>query len=183
MDLLNMRTVVFSYAISNFICVIVMAVLWIQNRRRFAGLGFWLTDFVLQFLALVLLALRGSVPDFLSMTVSNALVIGGSILLYIGLTHFTGKRGPQLHNYTLLAVFILLHAFYAFIAPSLPARNILISLGLLAICSQCAWLTLIRVPVEFRRITRGVGYVFISQSTWWHPQGAISTTPRSMTPW
>ena len=136
MNLLDMRTVIFSYAISNLICMIVIAILWKQNRRRFAGLGFWLADFVMQFIALVLVALRGIVPDFLSMTVSNTMVIGGTILLFIGLEHFTGKRGPQVHNYILLAVFIVVHAYFVFVLPNLAVRNIIISLGLLVICSQ-----------------------------------------------
>ena len=107
MDFLDMRTVIFSYTISNFICMILMTILWNQNRRKFAGLELWLADFVAQFLAMVLILLRGLVPDFLSMTVSNALVVGGTILLYIGLEQFTGKRSSQIHNFILLGVFLV----------------------------------------------------------------------------
>jgi diguanylate cyclase (GGDEF)-like protein/PAS domain S-box-containing protein len=161
MNLLDARTVVFSYAISNFVCMIVMAILWKQNRRRFPGLGFWLADFIMQFFALVLIILRGIVPDFLSMTVSNTMIIGGTILLLIGLEHFTGKRGPQIHNYILLAAFIVAHAYFVFVLPNLAVRNIIISLGLLAICSHAAWLMLHRVKAGMRPITRGVGQVFL----------------------
>jgi len=160
MNLLDMRTVIVSYAISNFICMIVMAFLWRQNRTRFAGLGYWMADFTMQFGALALVALRGIAPDFLSMTVSNAMVIGGTILIYIGLEHFTEKRGPQRHNYFLLAAFILIHLYFVYILPSLTIRNIIISLGLLAICFQCAWLMLWRVTPAMRTITNQVGYVF-----------------------
>jgi diguanylate cyclase (GGDEF)-like protein/PAS domain S-box-containing protein len=162
MNLLDIRTVLFSYTLSNLVCMIVMAFLWIQNHRRFAGLGFWMASFIIQFTALVLLDLRNIAPGFLSMTVSNTLVIGGTVLIYAGLERFTGKRGPQVHNYILLAVFFLLHTLFVFVFPSLTVRNILFSLGLLAICSQCAWLTLRRVNPEMRRITRGVGYVFVA---------------------
>jgi hypothetical protein len=58
--MLDMKTVIFSYIISNIICVIVIASLWIYNRRRFMGLGFWLADFAMQFAAVVLASLRGS---------------------------------------------------------------------------------------------------------------------------
>jgi diguanylate cyclase (GGDEF)-like protein/PAS domain S-box-containing protein len=161
MNLLDMRTVIFSYGISNLICMIVMIALWRQNHQKFAGLGFWLADFSLQFIALVLLVPRGMIPDFLSMTVSNAMVVGGTILLYIGLEHFAGKRGPQLHNYILLVVFILVHIYFVLVFPSLTVRNILFSLALLILCSQCAWLMLRRVDPEKRLITSGVGYVLI----------------------
>lgn len=162
MNLLDMRTVILSYTISNLICLVVIAILWKRNRRRFPGLGFWLADFLLQFFSLGLVALRGVIPDFLSMTVSNTLVIGGTLSLYIGLEHFTGTRGRQIHNYILLLIFAVVHAYFVFVFPSLVARNLLISLGLLIICFQCAWLMLLRVAPEMRLSTRGVGYVFLA---------------------
>ncbi|MBN2392246.1 MAG: hypothetical protein JXR84_16075, partial [Anaerolineae bacterium] len=92
MDLLDMRTLILNYLVSNALCAGVVALLWLQNRRRFAGLSLWLTDFIMQTAALVLIALRGIVPDWISMIVSNVLVIGGTILLYIGLERFVGQR-------------------------------------------------------------------------------------------
>jgi len=160
MYLLEMRTVVFGYAISNLICTIVMAVLWAQNRRRFAGLGYWAAGFASLFIALVILTLRGIEPGLPPNMGSNALVIGGIILIYIGLEHFTGVRGSQFHNYILLGGFVLLDVIFTFVLPSLTLRNIVFSLGLLAICSQCAWLMLRRAEAEMRPITPVVGYVF-----------------------
>lgn len=164
MNLLDMRTVIFCYAVSNLLCMIVMAILWKQNRTRFAGLGFWLGDFVMQFTALVLIAIRGKVPDVLSMTGSNSLIIGGTILMYIGLERFTGKRGPQRHNYMILAGFVLIHAYFVFVLPNMAVRTILFTVAVLAICYQCAWLMLRRVAPEMRAVTRGVGHVFIAFS-------------------
>jgi len=157
-----MRTVVFSYTISNFIAMIVMIILWIQNRKRFAGMGYWAADFILQFMALALLSLRGFILNFLSMTGSNAMVITGTILIYIGFERFTGKRGPQLQNYVLLALFIISHLFFVFRYDRLIARNIIFSLALLIICFQCSWLLLLRVPKKMRSKTKGVGYVFLA---------------------
>jgi PAS domain S-box-containing protein len=158
---MDMRTIVLSYIISNTICAAVIASLWVQNRKRFAGLGFWLADFVMQMVTIALVSLRGIVPDFMSIVVSNALMILGTILLYVGLERFVEKRGPQIHNAILLVIFILVHIYFAFIQPSLALRDINISLGLLAICSQIAWLMLHRADAEMRPITRGVGYVMI----------------------
>jgi hypothetical protein len=142
MNLIDMKTVITSYVISNAICAAVMMFLWWQNRKHFAGLGFWLADFVMQFTALLPIALRGVVPDLVSMVVGNALVIAGTILLYMGLEHFVGKRGAQVHNVVLLATFIIVHTYFVLVQPSLTALNINLSLGLLAICFQCAWLML-----------------------------------------
>src|SRR5271157_1717590 len=112
MNPLDVRTVILSYIISNGICAVVVGSLWFQDRRRLAGLGLWLADFIAQFVSLLLIALRGRIPDFISATVSNALIIGGTILLYIGLEQFVGKPGKQIHNVILLAVFIFVHAYF-----------------------------------------------------------------------
>jgi PAS domain S-box-containing protein len=160
--MIDMRTVIFSYIISNAICATVITFLWLYNRRRFAGLGFWLADFILQFVALLLVVIRGILPDFLTMTVSNTLIVGGTLLLLMGLERFVGKRGPQIHNIILLAIFICVHTWFTIIHPSLDARNILFSLGLLVICSQCTWLLLRRVDAEVFPITRNIGIIFVA---------------------
>lgn len=162
MNFIDMRTIILSYTVSNAICAAVVTFLWLQNRRRFAGLGFWLADFVMQFVAIMLIALRGAVPDLVSMVVSNTLLILGTILLYAGLERFVEKRSPQVHNAILLVVFILVHMYFVVIQPNLVARNINISVGLLLLCSQAAWLMLYRANAGVRPITRGVGVVFVA---------------------
>ena len=161
MNLLDMKTVIVSYIISNAICMMVVLFLCIHNRRRFDGLGFWLADFVMQFLALLLVVLRGFIPDWMSMTVSNALIIGGTVFLYAGLERFIGKRSSQIHNILLLAVFIPSHAYFV-VHPNLGIRNLIFSLGLLAICAQCAWLMLRRVDLELYSLTKGIGMLFVT---------------------
>ena len=160
--MIDIRTVLVSYAVSNAICAVVIALLWLGHRKRYSGLGFWLADFAMQFIALILVALRGSIPDFVSIIVSQALIVGGTILLLIGLERFVDKRTSQIHNYVFLAVFLVVHSYFSFIQPSLLARNINFSLGLIVICAQCAWLMIRRVDAEMLPITRGVGSVFLA---------------------
>lgn len=158
--MIDMRTIIISYLISNAICVSVIMLLWLHNRRRFAGLGYWLADFIIQFLALMLNAMRGILPDFLALTISNTLLIGGALLLYIGLEHFTERRGSQLHNWIFLAIFMFAHGWFTLVDPNLAMRNIIFSVGLLFMCFQCAWLCLRRVEPEMFPITRGLGAIF-----------------------
>jgi PAS domain S-box-containing protein len=164
MNFLDIRTVLVSSVISGFICMVVMLSLWLRSRRRSTALGFWMADFVMQFAAMLLIALRGVLPDFISMVVGNALVIGGTLFLYIGLERYLGKTSRQWPNYIYLAAFILTHTYFAFVQPSLPARNINLSLGLLVVCSQCAWLLLRRVDSAMRSDTRSVGMIFTAYS-------------------
>ncbi len=160
MKLFDIRTVIFSFSVSNLIAMTVMIILWKQNRKRFPGLGFWMADYIMQFTALALLALRGIIPNFLSMTASNSLIICGTILMYIGFDLFTGKRSLHIHNFILLALFIISHSYFVFFIDSLTIRNILFSFVLLILCVQCAHLLLLRVDLKMYSVTKGVGFVF-----------------------
>jgi hypothetical protein len=56
-------------------------------------------------------------------------------------------------------VFAAVHTYFAFGQPSWAARTINLSLGLLVLCFQSAWLLLRRVEAGLLPITRGVGYL------------------------
>ena len=160
MNFLDMRTVLFSYIVSNSLCLLVMILMWRKNRRQFAGLDLWLADFLLQFLALALISLRNIIPAFFSMVISNSFAIGGTILLYSGLERFTGRTGWKKRNLILFIAFFAVHIYFAFVRVSLFARNINVSLGLLAICAQCSCLMLSHARKRGIRGAMPVGIVF-----------------------
>lgn len=158
----DIRTIIYSYLITNLICLVAMTLLWFRNRTRLAGLNFWVAAFAMQCLATLLLVFSGRIPESLSIVVSNTVSIGGAILLYMGLERFVSKKTSQAHNYLLLAVFILLQFYFAFIHPSDLMRGIILSVGIMLIGAQSAWLTLYRTDAEMRQVTRGLGYVFLA---------------------
>ena len=160
MKFLDPRTVIFIGIVTYIICTVVIVLLWRNSRKGFAGTAFWAADFAFQTAALILIVLRGTVPDWMSIVLANAMVMAGAVLGYMGLERFLGKRGPQVQNYLLLAVFTSVHAYFAFIEPSLFARNLNISITLMIICFQCTWLLLIKVEKEMRPMTRAAGFVF-----------------------
>src|SRR4030042_5562289 len=160
MILLDMRTIIFSNVLTDIVCVMVILLLWHQNRNRFAGTSFWVFDYVFQTAALFLIILRGNIPDWMSMVLANTLVIAGALLGYMGLGRFVGKKISQVHNYVLLAAFASVHAYFALVQPNLAARNLNLSVGLLIICFQCMWLLVHRVEPGMRQLTLGVGIVF-----------------------
>ncbi|MEI7671951.1 MAG: PAS domain S-box protein, partial [Deltaproteobacteria bacterium] len=159
MYLLDMRTIVFSYLITNIICVWFVVQLWRQNRNRFAGTVFWVIDFLFQAVALFLIVMRGAIPDWISMILSNTLVISGAILGFVGQERFLGKKGPQIQNYLLVILFISVHSYFALIQPNLAVRNLNIAVALLLVCFQSVWLMWRRVEPGRRSLTFGVGMV------------------------
>jgi PAS domain S-box-containing protein len=160
MNLLDVRTVIISHAITDVVCTVVLASLWARNRKRFAGTLYWLIDFAFQATASLLIVLRGSIPDWISIGFSNTLVLTGAFLGYWGFLRFIEKKGTQIHNYILLVAFVAVHFYFIYLKPDLSARNFNLSLGLMIVCIQCAWLLLSRNKHGLHRMTRPVGLIF-----------------------
>ena len=152
LSILDIRTLMMGYMVSLFICVGVMTIVWQQNRLRFGATSYWLANFVLQLLVLVLIVLRGLIPDFLSIIVSGFFAISGAILLLVGLQRHVGKQSSQQHNFALLLVFVVIHTYFTYAEPSLIARNINYSLFLIVMCGQAAWVMLAGIAPQQRRM-------------------------------
>ena len=162
MNLLDMKTLILNQTVTYVICTVVVGLLWQQNRRRFQGLGYWLASFALSSISIVLIILRGAIPDWLSIVIGgSALPVGSAILLYIGLEKFVGLRSRQWHNLALLLVSMACHTYFTYVQLSLQMRNVTFSIITLLIDLQIAWLMLRRVSPAQRPVTRQVGYIFI----------------------
>jgi PAS domain S-box-containing protein len=157
----DLRTIFFNYILTNIVSLIVMIILWQQSRKRFEGTFYLIIDFLFQVLCVLLIFLRGHIPDFVSIDIANLFAVSGAVLGYIGLEYFTGKKSNQIHNYLLIAAFFAIHIYFTFVQPDLAIRNLNSALAYLIISLQCAWLLLKRVPANLRRFTFNVGMVFV----------------------
>jgi hypothetical protein len=92
MPQLDLKTVVFVGLAIEVVCNLVMAALWRQGRRQYAGLGFWALNFAAQTTGLFLILLRGRFPIWLSVSAANVLLVGGAWLGLLGLERFVGRR-------------------------------------------------------------------------------------------
>jgi len=156
----DIKTVMLIYVITNVISAGAVAVIWRQNRGRYAGVSFWLVGLALQAAGPLLLVLRGLIPDVISMTGSNTIVLAGITIILMGLERFIGKRGRHIQNYVLLAVFIVVSAYFVVVQPSLMARDIAVTAVIMIFTFQCGWLLLRRADPGMRQITRLTGIVF-----------------------
>jgi diguanylate cyclase (GGDEF)-like protein/PAS domain S-box-containing protein len=161
MTVIDIRTFFAGYVLSILLCAIVMTSLWWQNRKRSPEIALWLTDYVMQFIGLLLITFRGILPDFATIVLANLFVIGGTIILYTGLGRYAGKESRQWHNYVMLAVFMLVHAYFTYVYPDIALRTVNLSFALLYICAQVSWLMLRRVNYDLRPATKATGIVFI----------------------
>ena len=160
MNFLDVRTVIFGELITDALCVVVLIFLWLQNRKRYAGMFFWVLDLVFQTMAVLLIVLRGSIPDWASIGLSSPLVIAGAYMGYLGLERFVGKKSSPIYDYIFLGAVALVHYYFTGVHADLAARNLNVSVGLLVICFQCAWLMIRRAGRGRTPLTRVVGWVF-----------------------
>ena len=159
MNILDMKTVLFSYVISNAICTMIMIFLWSQNRRRFSSVGFWLASFALHFFAILLLVLRGAVPDVFSIVIGNVLIPAAILLAAIGMERYVGIKARQYHNYILLAIFLFAQMYFTYVVPDLLARKLNVSIAILFIGSQSIWRILHLKNADRKRIIRPAAIV------------------------
>jgi diguanylate cyclase (GGDEF)-like protein/PAS domain S-box-containing protein len=165
MNSLYLQVILVSYALINTICLIVICLLWLRLRRRFSGIGFWLAGYGLQFAGAIPILLRGVIPEVIPVMLGDGLTLAGAIFLYIGLERFVGKPSPQWPNAVLMLAFLLSQGYFFFVHPLLAARNINISLIVLAVAGQCAWLMLRRVDAQTLPFTWEAGVVFLGFCT------------------
>ena len=155
MDIITLLLINF---IVNLISLTAILILWRQYRRRFAGLTFWVGYAVLQVIGIGLDIVPGFLSELITSLLSNLFILSGALLMLIGLERFTGKPGPQIHNFALLAAFIPVFSYFAYHS-NVTMRSVCVSLMIILIESQVCWLMLKRVPAELRRSTRIVGIV------------------------
>jgi PAS domain S-box-containing protein len=158
-----MKTVMVANIVINVVCLIVLLQLWRQNHNKYAGLNYWVADWGLQVSGTLLIALRGTIPNWASMVLSNSMIVGGTLILYFGLCRFAGKKSSRLLNYTLLlymAIFVFIHFYFTYIDNELFVRSLNSSIGLSLVCFLGMWLMFRGVDPEIRSVSRGAGFAF-----------------------
>ena len=178
---IDIRTVMLLAIVTVSTCTLLLAELWWQNRR-YSGLLILVADFFAVLLGLLLVASRGWIPDWASMVLANTLTVSGSVLGYMGLLRFFGEKRRQAFNLGLVVLFPMVHAYYAYVQPSLRMRTLNLSLALFLVCLQCAWFLWRHPARELRTPTRWLGVLFgvcglVSLARMWHtalgfPQGS-----------
>ena len=156
---LDMRTALFSYVLMTIISTFVIMLLLKQYRSRYNGVPYMLLCFAFQTLALILILLRGNIPDWISFDLSNSISVAGIILFYIGIESYVGEKSSLIPNIILLILFALVHSWFTFIKPDLAARHLNIAVVWLIIFMECTWLLLFRVPRSKCRLTMPVSIV------------------------
>ncbi len=161
MNIIDVRTLVLNQTLSYVLCAVVIAALRRRSRGRFSGVGYWVVYYVLLTLGIILVALRGRIPDWLSIVFGNGIMGSAIFFLHIGLERFVERPSRQIYNGALFTLFVLSQLYFAVVQPDLLARSIAANVMLVIVCVQSVWLLLRRVAPEMRPITQRTGLLFI----------------------
>ena len=112
----------------------------------------------------MLYAMRGTIPDLLSIVGANTLVIAGAIWLYAGSRQLLlGANGPPWH-WVVLAINAALLCYFTYVMPSLWARTYSISAVTSAIFLASALLFLKLGDVSDRTVRWFIGAAYLANS-------------------
>jgi hypothetical protein len=144
----------------SLIPTLIGALIW-QRRSTCPGFGHWTLGNLLVTLCLVFLSLRGTMPDWISIVLANALALGAAILFLQGIRLFRGLRlywWPE-HLAGVLGIAAVIYFRYAM--DNLNARVVAMSavLGTFGLC--CGFTLLKQVPSGRRLSMVFTGIVFI----------------------
>ncbi len=158
---LDMRTVMVSHLITDFLGFVVIFFLWRQNRERYPGPAWWTVGFGLQFLGTLLIVARGAVPEWISIVFGNIFIVAGIATTIEGVRRFGGRSRSRLPTAVLLAVLAAALFFFSQVRADLSARTLAVTgaLGLLFIDGAIAGFR--RFTAASRRIAARIGLGFV----------------------
>jgi len=158
---LDLKTLYISFTIFLLISLFILIIIWLQTRNRFSGVGFLIFCLLLFFIGDLLIVLRGQIPDFISIVVSNSIFVVGGSFSYIGIERFNHQKSSNLKFIILLGIFIIIQYFFYAVKPDLTSREINVAAALGIITGLNAWLSLIKLKRSNEYILKAYGVVNI----------------------
>ncbi len=110
----DIRSTILNYIVISIVSVVVLIVLWLQNKKRYSGTGFWIASLSLETCGMVLIILRTIVPDWASIILSNTLIMTGLLFSLIGFERFVGKPGSHYINALIISFYTLLQIWFTY---------------------------------------------------------------------
>jgi len=116
----------------------ILGALMLRTRKTYPGFGRWTLGNLLVSICMFATGLRGMVPDWISIVLSNALGFAGLIAILEGYREFRGLRPRVVWSYGIALSGMLAVAYFLFVAPSLNARILFVSFLISALSAMCA---------------------------------------------
>lgn len=138
---LDIRTLLLAMIVLQLALGLAMLVFW-RTQEVYPGFGYVTLCNLVVGVAYLLLGLRGVAPLWLSVLGGNLLLVLGGLWRWQGVRIFWGRSGRRLALYLLPLAVLAGCAYFLFVRDSLAWRNLVLTLGLLPMLLNLAWLML-----------------------------------------
>lgn len=135
-----------------FVCLIMLIQIWMDNKKRYQGIGLWSIGMGSIIGGFVLVALRDHIADFFSIFIGNTLILIGVGLFVIGLAAFLKAKKRYKIISILLSINVILLMCFTFVVPSISLRIIVMSAAYILFFLVALWMLIKNATSEFRSI-------------------------------
>jgi len=163
---LDFRTVYFFGALMNIAFLGLSAFTWFrspsENNGESDAVQYWFSGFACFVAGMTMIALRGTIPDAISIFAANSLLLFGVLLKGIGLFRFLGLRPRSVERGMLAAFASTVIALFCvqYVVPSMIARMFTISLGFTVLGSINVYFLTFRSGPELKKIVRPALFIY-----------------------
>jgi diguanylate cyclase (GGDEF)-like protein len=156
---LDVRTMAILSAITPLMLGVVMTYYW-RRRKVYGGFGRWVLANYGFSIGYALLSLRDTFPFFLSVILSNIIIMYGEILIFEGTQKFFGRPPFSLPNYLLLIAYTPLQIYFTYLQPDVNIRIALVSVVYTILIARTGFSLCQGTIPGLKKIARNTSYVF-----------------------
>lgn len=113
--------------LNNLLGSIVLAILWRQVRNRFKGIIFWSASFACLTVGMLLISLRGYIPDNISILFGNFIIFASYLSSLEGYGRYIGKAIRHKVSLVITLALVLLMSWFTVIMPNFVVRSCVIT--------------------------------------------------------
>ncbi len=136
---LDLRSLIVMSGILSLLLAVMLLFLQRSYPRSVRGLGLWAAAHAWSFLASVLFAGRGFLPDAITIVAANLVLLTGMVCYHAGVEQFFGQQPAWARWIALLLLLLPPLYWYALVEPNYNARLILVCLVWAGIFLSMAW--------------------------------------------
>jgi len=106
-----------------------------KRQKTYDGFVYWIFAALSNSAGMFLLSMRGFLPDYLTILISNTLLILSIVFINTGLSLFSGVWSYKKTYILLLSLFIIVFYYYSYVVPSLIDRAVVFSVFQIMLCA------------------------------------------------
>ena len=137
--LLDIRTLSLGSGVISL--VLCLCMLYVSRKRKtYAGFSQWTISSILNYFGLMLLSLRDTLPDFITIPIANTLVITSCGFIAYGMEIFTNSTKRIWLFISLTTLSFVSFLYFTYYSPNINARIVTVSAILAVLFGYCSYI-------------------------------------------